>query len=187
MYLIKILGNDKTNNLCFNFRYNTIGVAMNDKAQVDDILALIDDINQPITMNLASILQLACQFATDTEVVSYLLSLNANPNYLDANAADAYDYSEANINGIYFLAPISTLTTKRFHRIIEGFGIKLYIPNGRIKFSSIAHETEEAPAFGCVIFKIQHTNEIEFFNITSPTDTGTGTTTAPFILNEMDE
>ena len=82
MYLIKILGNDKTNNLCFNFRYNTIGVAMNDKAQVDDILALINDINQPITMNLASILQLACQFATDTEVVSHLLSLNANPNYL---------------------------------------------------------------------------------------------------------
>ena len=97
MYLIKILGNDKTNNLCFNFLYNTIGVAMNDKAQVDDILALIEDINQPITMNLASILQLACQFATDTEVVSYLLSLNANPNYLDANAADAYRYVDDNI------------------------------------------------------------------------------------------
>ena len=97
MYLIKILGNDKTNNLCFNFRYNTIGVAMNDKAQVDDILALIDDINQPITMNLASILQLACQFASDTKIVEYLLSLNANPNYLDANATDAYDYAEANI------------------------------------------------------------------------------------------
>ncbi len=97
MYLIKILGNDKTNNLCFNFRYNTIGVAMNDKAQVDDILALIDDINQPITMNLASILQLACQFASDTKIVEYLLSLNANPNYLDANAADAYRYVDDNI------------------------------------------------------------------------------------------
>ena len=97
MYLVKILGNDKTNNLCFNFRYNTIGVAMNDKAQVDDILALIENINQPITMNLASILQLACQFASDTKMVEYLLSLNANPNYLDANANDAYDYVKANI------------------------------------------------------------------------------------------
>jgi len=97
MYLIKILGNDKTNNLCFNFRYNTIGVAMNDKAQVDDILALINDINQPITMNLSSILQLACQFASDTKIVEYLLLLNANPNYLDANASSAYDYVDANI------------------------------------------------------------------------------------------
>lgn len=97
MYLVKILGNDKTNNLCFNFRYNTIGVAMNDKAQVDDILALIDDINQPITMNLSSILQLACQFASDTKIVEYLLLLNANPNYLDANASSAYDYVDANI------------------------------------------------------------------------------------------
>ena len=97
MYLIKILGNDKTNDLCFNLRYNTIGVAMNDKKQIDDILALIDDINQPITMDLSSILQIACQFATDTKMVEYLLSLNANPNYLDANADDAYRYVDANI------------------------------------------------------------------------------------------
>ena len=48
-------------------------------------------------MNLASILQLACQFASDTKIVEYLLSLNANPNYLDANASSAYDYAEANI------------------------------------------------------------------------------------------
>lgn len=97
MYLIKILGNDKTNNLCMNLRYNTIGVAMNDKAQIDDILALIDDVNQPITMDLSSILQIACQFATDTKMVEYLLSLNANPNYLDANASSAANYVDENI------------------------------------------------------------------------------------------
>ena len=97
MFLIKILGNDKTNDLCFNLRYNTIGVAMNDKKQIDDILALINDINQPITMDLSSILQIACQFATDTKMVEYLLSLNANPNYLDANASSAADYVDENI------------------------------------------------------------------------------------------
>ena len=97
MYLIKILGNDKTNNLCMNLRYDTIGFTMNDREKIDDILSLLDDINQPITMNLSSILHLACQFATDTEIVEYLLSLNANPNYLDANADDAYRYVDANI------------------------------------------------------------------------------------------
>ena len=97
MYLIKILGNDKTNNLCMNLRYDTIGFTMNDREKIDDILSLLDDINQPITMNLASILHLACQFATDTKIVEYLLSLNANPNYLDANADDAYRYVDANI------------------------------------------------------------------------------------------
>lgn len=97
MFLIKILGNDKTNDLCFNLRYNTIGVAMNDKKQIDDILTLINDINQPITMDLSSILQIACQFATDTKMVEYLLSLNANPNYLDANASSAADYVDENI------------------------------------------------------------------------------------------
>ena len=97
MYLIKILGNDKTNNLCMNLRYDTIGFTMNDREKIDDILSLLDDINQPITMNLSSILHLACQFATDTEIVEYLLSLNANPNYLDANADDAYRYVDDNI------------------------------------------------------------------------------------------
>ena len=97
MYLIKILGNDKTNNLCMNLRYDTIGFTMNDREKIDNILSLLDDINQPITMNLASILHLACQFVTDTEIVEYLLSLNANPNYLDANADDAYRYVDANI------------------------------------------------------------------------------------------
>ena len=78
-----------------------------------------------------------------------------------------YTYQKAH-NDIYYLGPISMLTTKAFHETIEGFGIKLYIPNGRIKFRNIAQDTEEAPPFGCVIFKIQSQNEIRFFNIVVP-------------------
>ena len=78
-----------------------------------------------------------------------------------------YTYQKTGCD-IYYLAPVSILTTKAFHKIIEGIGIKLYIPNGRIKFSSIGRETEETPAFGCVIMKLQSQNEIKFFNIVVP-------------------
>ena len=71
-------------------------------------------------------------------------------------------------NEIYFLSPISFLTAKKFHQIINGLGIKLYIPNGRIKFRGIYQEREETPPFGCVIFKLQSQNEIKFFNIVVP-------------------
>ena len=70
------------------------------------------------------------------------------------------------------------LTTKAFHKIIEGIGIKLYIPNGRIKFRSIARETEETPPFGCVIFKLQSRNDVKFFDIVVPGQRS--------ILNETD-
>ena len=81
-------------------------------------------------------------------------------------------------NDIYYLGPISMLTTRKFHQIIEGFGIKLYIPNGRIRFRRIFQEEEETPPFGCVIFRIQSQNEIEFFNIIVPG--------GHYILNETD-
>lgn len=71
-------------------------------------------------------------------------------------------------NEIYFLSPISFLTAKKFHQIINGLGIKLYIPNGRIKFRGIYQEREETPPFGCVIMKLQSQNEIKFFNIVVP-------------------
>ena len=78
-----------------------------------------------------------------------------------------YTYQKVH-NDIYFLGPISMLTTKAFHEIIDGLGIKLYIPNGRIKFRSIGRETEEAPPFGCVIFKLQSRNDVKFFDIIIP-------------------
>lgn len=73
-------------------------------------------------------------------------------------------YQKSN-NEIYFLSPSSFLTTKKFHHIIDGLGVKLYIPNGRICFFNSYHNTEEQPAFGCVILKIQTKNELEFFNL----------------------
>jgi len=78
-----------------------------------------------------------------------------------------YTYQKVH-NDIYFLAPVSILTAKKFHEIIEEIGIKLYIPNGRIKFRGIYQEKEETPPFGCVIFKLQSQNEIKFFNIVVP-------------------
>ena len=78
-----------------------------------------------------------------------------------------YTYQKVH-NDIYFLGPVSMLTAKKFHEIIEGIGIKLYIPNGRIKFRGIYQEREETPPFGCVIFKLQSQNEIKFFNIVVP-------------------
>ncbi len=68
-------------------------------------------------------------------------------------------------NEIYFLSPISFLTAKKFHQIINGLGIKLYIPNGRISFINSYHATEQQPAFGCIILKIQSTNELCFFDL----------------------
>ena len=79
---------------------------------------------------------------------------------------------------IYYLAPVSILTTKKFHETIEGIGIKLYIPNGRIKFRRIHQENEETPAFGCIIMKLQSQNEIKFFDIVVPEQHS--------ILNETD-
>ena len=81
-------------------------------------------------------------------------------------------------NDIYFLAPVSILTAKKFHELIEGIGIKLYIPNGRIRFRRIYQEKEEIPAFGCVIFKLQKENEIKMFHIIIPG--------GHYILNETD-
>lgn len=80
---------------------------------------------------------------------------------------------------IYYLAPVSILTTKKFHKIIKDVGIKLYVPNGRINFRRIHQAEEETPAFGCIIMKLQSQNEIKFFNIITPGGN--------YILNETDE
>ena len=88
-----------------------------------------------------------------------------------------YTYQKTGCD-IYYLAPVSILTTKKFHEIVEDVGIKLYIPNGRIKFRRIHQEEEETPAFGCVIMKLQSQNEIKFFNIITPGGL--------YILNETD-
>ena len=68
-------------------------------------------------------------------------------------------------NNIYFLCPIEFLTTARFYTSREQCGIKLYIPNGRIKFQSGVGLKEQTPAFGSVIIKIQDKNELEFIDL----------------------
>lgn len=69
-------------------------------------------------------------------------------------------------NDIYFLCPIEFLTTKRFYNAINGIGVKIFIPSGRIKFESGVGLNERSPAFGSVIVKLQDKNEVCFFDLT---------------------
>lgn len=66
---------------------------------------------------------------------------------------------------IFILLPNETLTSTKFHRCVEGVGIKLHIPQKRIKFMSGVGANEKSPAFGSVIVKIQDKNELELINI----------------------
>lgn len=67
-------------------------------------------------------------------------------------------------NDIYILFPIEFLTTDRFKKAIEGVGVKLFIPNGRINFQSGLGKKGKSPAFGSVIAKIQDNFEVEFID-----------------------
>lgn len=59
---------------------------------------------------------------------------------------------------IYFLCPISFLTTKSFHDSLGG-GL-VYLPKNRIKFET-SEGIAQSPAFGSVIIKLQDTWELE--------------------------
>lgn len=74
----------------------------------------------------------------------------------------AYETYKQCKNDIYILFPIEFLTTKRFSSISEGFGGKLFIPNGRINFQSGLGKEGKSPAFGSVVMKIQDTWEVMF-------------------------
>lgn len=54
-------------------------------------------------------------------------------------------------NDIYFLLPISFLTTQSFHKLCRG-GL-IYLPTGRINFCNAVGEAK-SPAFGSIIMKI---------------------------------
>ena len=78
-------------------------------------------------------------------------------------AVDTYLQSK---NDIYFLTPIEFLTTKRFHEQIQKVGgVKLFLPNGRIKFESGLGKSAKSPAFGSVIFKLQKESEIVYLEL----------------------
>lgn len=70
-------------------------------------------------------------------------------------------YNEAH-DDIYFLCPISWLTTKQFHQYFKGGTI--YIPNTRIKFEKSAGEGK-SPAFGSVIIKLGDEYALKPINI----------------------
>jgi hypothetical protein len=60
-------------------------------------------------------------------------------------------------NEIYFLCPISFLTTKRFHKSLDDRDLNVYIslPNGRVGF--INEEGKKSPAFGSVVVSPRYT------------------------------
>lgn len=67
---------------------------------------------------------------------------------------------------IYFLCPIEFLTTNGFQSLLgNNVGVKVFLPNGRIRFSSGVGLNERSPAFGSVIVRIQDKNELELLNI----------------------
>ena len=96
MFLIKILGNAKTGNLDLNIRYKNMIDQMSYTEKLDEILNCIEFLDEPITLNLSSLLQVCCQFTLTPKTVKYLLTLGANPNYLDANGCSAYNYVDDN-------------------------------------------------------------------------------------------
>ena len=98
MFLIKILANDKTEQLHIDLRYEDIEATLINKEEVAKIVEILDNINQPITMNLNTILQLVCQYADRTDIVEYLLEANADPKQEDASGWNAYHYLSVNKN-----------------------------------------------------------------------------------------
>ena len=96
MFLIKIVGNSKTNLMNLDIRYKDMVDVMSDVKKMDEILNTIEYINEPITMNLSCLLQLCCQFTLKLGSVEYLLELGGDPNYLDANGCSAYQYVDDN-------------------------------------------------------------------------------------------
>ena len=53
---------------------------------------------------------------------------------------------------VFFLLPIETLTTKKFHEIVGGQPYRLWLPDGRIKFED-GHGGGTSPAFGTVVLE----------------------------------
>lgn len=56
---------------------------------------------------------------------------------------------------IFFLMPIETMTTGKFHKIMNSYvgGYIMWIPNGRVKFYDESGECS-SPAFGSVVIEL---------------------------------
>ena len=53
---------------------------------------------------------------------------------------------------VFFLLPIETLTTKKFHEIVK-VPYDMHVPNGRVKFTDVTGGGGSSPAFGSVILE----------------------------------
>lgn len=65
-------------------------------------------------------------------------------------AASVVEWSDTRI---FFLLPIESMTTKRFHQIMTGVPYEMHLPNGRIKFES-PDGGGSSPAFGSVVLEL---------------------------------
>lgn len=75
--------------------------------------------------------------------------------------------SSCNNCKIFFLLPAETITTKKYHKIIGSKHYVLWVPNGRIRFSSTMSK-ESVPAFGSVVLEFRNTlrfNQIKHWKI----------------------
>lgn len=80
-----------------------------------------------------------------------------------AKAVETYRQTRADI---YFLAPVEFLTTKRFHQATTGIGVRIHIPDGRVKFIRGEDSTvAKSPAFGSVIIKLADDTSAELVHI----------------------
>lgn len=77
----------------------------------------------------------------------------------------AVDAMERGVKDIYFLLPISALTTKKFYDITIGkCPFDLYVPNGRIKFENKLGDSK-SPAFGSVVLHFHWVDEYNVYHL----------------------
>lgn len=65
-------------------------------------------------------------------------------------AASVVEWSHTKI---FFLLPIETMTTRKFHEIMNGVSYEMHVPNGRIKFED-KEGGGSSPAFGSVVLEL---------------------------------
>lgn len=57
---------------------------------------------------------------------------------------------------IFFLLPIESMTTKKFHEVMREQFYTVYLPNGRVKFDDGSGKNS-SPAFGSVVLRLSAT------------------------------
>ena len=96
MDLIKIAKNVKlkADVMLYVYDYSSIFNDLNMVKRLVDISC----INQPCNNDLASLLSLACEYSSKTEIIEYLLKNAYDPLYVDCNGDSCIDYLSWNKN-----------------------------------------------------------------------------------------